>query len=490
MDRIRLRFTGLTAYAATLITTFTGLVFTVVITRRLTAEELGTWRYIGTLVSYFTIPVGLFGFWATRLTAAGEKVLKTLTAMAITLSTFATAGFILLADIFSAPTGFTAAIFIAAALEIPSIYLYTSLESVAHAKKPHINYYAQLVQEFLKIPFAVVLVVVLRLGLLGAVAAAVAGFAARALTMTYLLREFDWGAVSRRIAVRMLSALWLPVYQAGAGALIALDTVIVVLLSGPEPAGYAAAVFLLGSLVSMSGTLAAGLYPKMLQESLGRDVENSISLVFLMAVPTAAGVVILGAPLLNVLRPEYSAAATVLPVVVVHAVLFMFASMMDSVIAGGERVDYSENVSFQELVKSRLFLLPTLSYLQAFLYLPMLFAAISIISPTDPTQVLAVWLTVNLATYIPFVIYKTKIARRSVPFKIPTAALATYTAAASVMTVATFLTKPEKLPVEVVPAITQLLPAIVVSMATYFSVLAAINREFRALVKAVVEFLF
>ncbi|MCS7110535.1 MAG: hypothetical protein NZ956_03590, partial [Candidatus Caldarchaeum sp.] len=181
---------------------------------------------------------------------------------------------------------------------------------------------------------------------------------------------------------------------------------------------------------------------------------------------------------------------TVLPVVVVHAVLFMFASMMDSVIAGGERVDYSENVSFQELVKSRLFLLPTLSYLQAFLYLPMLFAAISIISPTDPTQVLAVWLTVNLATYIPFVIYKTKIARRSVPFKIPTAALATYTAAASVMTVATFLTKPEKLPVEVVPAITQLLPAIVVSMATYFSVLAAINREFRALVKAVVEFLF
>ncbi|MEM4179881.1 MAG: hypothetical protein QXJ55_09440, partial [Candidatus Caldarchaeum sp.] len=189
MDRIRLRFTGLTAYTATLIMTLTGLVFTIVITRRLTPEELGVWRYLGTLINYFVIPVYLLGFWATRLTAKGENILKTLLTATATISAAATTLFLVMAETFSTPTGSPAIIFAAAALEIPSIYFYTSLEAVAHAKKPHVNYYAQLIQEFLKIPIAVVLVIMLRLGLLGAVAATRAAFAARAATLLDVLKD-------------------------------------------------------------------------------------------------------------------------------------------------------------------------------------------------------------------------------------------------------------------------------------------------------------
>ncbi|MEM0478195.1 MAG: hypothetical protein QXN77_07335 [Candidatus Caldarchaeum sp.] len=488
MDRIRLRFTGLTAYTATLIMTFTGLIFTVVITRRLTPEELGVWRYMGTLINYFVIPVGLLGFWATRLTAKGENILKTLLTTTATISAAATTLFLIMAETFSKPTGSPAIIFAVAALEIPSIYIYTSLESVAYAKKPHINYYAQLIQEFLKIPIAVVLVVILRLGLLGAVATTVVAFATRAATMFCLLKDLNWGQLSTKLVKRMASAAWLPLYQSGSGALLALDTVIIVLFVGSsEPVGYLAAAYLLGSLVSMSGTLAAGLYPKMLQQSSGRDVETSLSLVFMMAVPTGLGLLILGTPLLNILRPEYAAAANVLPLVIAHAYLSIVSSIMDSVIAGGERVDYGEKLSFKDLVKSRLFMLSSLSYIQSLAYIPSLTASLYLLNPATPTEVLATWVSVNVATFTPFVFYKLKIARQTIKFQTPIKNIASYILAAGLMGIAAFLTKPEKLGVEVLPAITQVLPSILISAAVYFTSLAAINREFRALVKAVVK---
>ncbi|MEM4413688.1 MAG: hypothetical protein QXD59_05375 [Candidatus Caldarchaeum sp.] len=491
MDRIRLRFTGLTAYTATLIMTLTGLVFTIVITRRLTPEELGVWRYLGTLINYFVIPVYLLGFWATRLTAKGENILKTLLTATATISAAATTLFLVMAETFSTPTGSPAIIFAAAALEIPSIYFYTSLEAVAHAKKPHVNYYAQLIQEFLKIPIAVLLVIILRLGLLGAVAATIAAFAARAATLLYLLKDLEWGRFSKRLLKRMFSAAWLPLYQSGAGALLALDTVIVILLVGSsEPAGYLAAVFLLGSLVSMSGTLAAGLYPKMLQESSAKDVETSLSLVLMMAVPTSVGILVLGAPLLNILRPEYAAAADTLPLVIILAYLSTVSSIMDSVLAGTERVDYGETLSFRDLVKSRLFMLPTLSYIQSFVYVPSLMATLYITHPSQPTDVVMVWIAVNTAVLTPFVIYKTKIARQLIRFQFPVKNTASYILAAVFLGIAALLTKPEKLSVEVVPAITQVLPSVLISAAAYFAVLAAVNREFRELARAVIKTLF
>lgn len=486
MDRIRLRFTGLTAYGATLLTTLTGLIFMVVITRRLTPEELGVWRYIGTLITYFIIPAGLLGFWATRFTASGEKVLKTLLTLAVSLSALSTCIFILLAPQLSALVDFPASVFIVAALEIPSIYLYMTLESVAHAKRPHVNYYAQLVQEALKIPIAAILVVILRLGLLGAIVAVVAAYAARAATIALYLKDLDWGNISSKLAKKMASVLWLPLYQSGAGAILALDTVVVVSFAGgPEPAGYAAAVHLLGGLVTMSGTLAAGLYPKMLQQTLGRDVETSIGLVLMLAIPTCIGLVILGAPLLNILRPEYSEAAQILPIAVSHAILFVFSGITDSVIAGSERVDFNSNMSFRDLLKSNLFLLPTLNYVLAAINLPALIISLIIFNPTDPLSVLTIWLTVNLASFIPVTTYKIKTAYHLVPFKFPTKSVLTYLAAASFMGAVAFFTKPEKLHGEVVPALTQTLPSIFTSVATYFALLVVINKEFRALVNAV-----
>lgn len=487
LDKIRLRFTGLTAYFVSVLMTLTGLVFTMLITRRLTAEELGTWRYIGTLISYFIIPANLYGFWATRFTASGKNVLKTLVISMTTASILATAVFMLLSPTFSNVVGFVPTVFLVAALEIPAIYLYTLFESVAYAKKPYLNYYAQLVQEFLKIPIAVILVLFLRLGLMGAIIATVIAFAARAAAMALFLKDFEWGKFSGKTLTEMSSVTWLPLYQYGAGALITVDALIIAALVGSsEPLGYATAIFVLGSVVIMTGTLASGLYPRMLQDASEKNVETVINLVLLFLLPTSLGIVLLADHLLNILRPEYSVAAIILPIAVIQAILFVMSNIMESVILGSERVDFNTKVRFTDLVRSKLFQLPTLNYAHALTYVTALLIAMTFTKPKNPIETVSLWLTVNLVAYIPFFIYKAYMATSMVKFKFPTRNLPAYVVAGGALSLVAYSLKPEKLYVEIVPAISITAPVIVASAAAYFIVLFAINKEFRQLFYAVV----
>jgi hypothetical protein len=174
MAMVRLRYTGLVAYSVSLTTMLTGLIFSVVITRRLSPEELGAWRYIGTLINYFIIPAWLFGFWITRMTARGLRPLATSLAITAPIISASTALFTLMAPTFSEAIKFPETAFLIAAIEIPIIYLYTLYEASLNAVRPQTNYYAQLIQEVVKLPIGVLLVVLLRLGLIGALWSAIA----------------------------------------------------------------------------------------------------------------------------------------------------------------------------------------------------------------------------------------------------------------------------------------------------------------------------
>jgi len=55
LSNIRVTYSGLIAFVIGLLSVGTGLVFTLIITRRLAPEEFGTWALIGTMISYFLI---------------------------------------------------------------------------------------------------------------------------------------------------------------------------------------------------------------------------------------------------------------------------------------------------------------------------------------------------------------------------------------------------------------------------------------------------
>ena len=59
-----------------LISVITGMIFTLIVTRRLSPEEFGTWGLVGGLITYVLISEPIISFLLTRQTARGKNFVK------------------------------------------------------------------------------------------------------------------------------------------------------------------------------------------------------------------------------------------------------------------------------------------------------------------------------------------------------------------------------------------------------------------------------
>jgi len=86
LSNIRVTYSGFIAFTVAILGIFLGLVFTLMITRRLTPEEFGTWALILGIVGYFLISESFITFWTTRQISRGEEVAKTSVLSSIIIS--------------------------------------------------------------------------------------------------------------------------------------------------------------------------------------------------------------------------------------------------------------------------------------------------------------------------------------------------------------------------------------------------------------------
>ena len=77
MSEIRVTYSGLISFGVGISTIITGLFFILIVTRQLTAEELGTWTLVGGLLVYAIVIEPIVSYWTTREIARGEKSAKT-----------------------------------------------------------------------------------------------------------------------------------------------------------------------------------------------------------------------------------------------------------------------------------------------------------------------------------------------------------------------------------------------------------------------------
>ena len=57
MSGIRVTYSGLISFVVGIGSVFTGLIFTIIVTRRLTPDEFGEWGLIGALTGYVLIEI-------------------------------------------------------------------------------------------------------------------------------------------------------------------------------------------------------------------------------------------------------------------------------------------------------------------------------------------------------------------------------------------------------------------------------------------------
>jgi hypothetical protein len=155
---------------------------------------------------------------------------------------------------------------------------------------------------------------------------------------------------------------------------------------------------------------------------------------------------------------------------------------MDSVITGEERADFGDDAGLRRLLRSRLFLVPTLNYLYALAYLPALALALNLLGPRSPVEALWAWVLTGFAASLALLVYKARLAVMRVPFRFPAKAVSKYLAATLVMAAVLYLVRPDYLPERVFDALATALPPVAVSALTYFLTLYLLDREFRRLV--------
>lgn len=488
MTEIRLRYTGLTAYVTSLLTTFTGLLFTLLITRRLTPDELGVWRYIGSLIAYFVIPPGLVAYWTTRLTAQGKQVLSTSLLIATISAVITTPVFMTLSKAFSEQVNAHYSLFMMAAIEIPLISVYMILESALTARRPERVYYSIMMQELVKLPVAIAFVLVFRLGVLGAILAAVVGFGIRVLTSFFLAKEIGFGRPEWGVASQILRHIWLPLYSGLPNALGELQFIAVVLILGSsEVLGYVSAVLLVGSVVALAGNLSSGLYPKLLQSQSSTAVETSLKMVLMIAIPSSVGGIILSEHILNLLRPDYRMVAPALAIALPSTILYLINNILDATLIGQERADFDNSSDFKKLIKSWLFLVPTINIVHSIAYIVSLALVLLYFSKSGILTIVIIWFVIHFSISIPFLVYKIKVSNQSSIFRRILLPVTKYILSAMMMGGVIFIFRPANIPSQIFFSFPLLLPVIIAGIITYFGILYIIDEEFRSLARLIVS---
>jgi O-antigen/teichoic acid export membrane protein len=490
--QVRLRYSGLVALASKIFSVFTGVIFTLTVTRRLSPSDFGIWALMGYVASYFTWPSSIANFWATRYTAR-NTINAPRTAITTNLAMSATAAlFYLPFAIFIAyQTGADRRPFILFTLFIALSYVESTLESISNAKKPQIIGFAFFFFEMTKVVCALVLVAALRLGLLGTVLSLLLALVMQALTL--LLRLWDivhQGQFEWSLASRWIRHGWLAIYSSLPSVLGGLDRLIAVVLAGASIAvAYLGVAAAFSATIGFGTSLAIALYPRLLSGGDERDVETVLKMALMFIVPASFGIIWLSEPLLALFRPDYVAARIPLYLSVLGAFIGVIENIVNLSLMGIEKVDVTEKVTFRDFRKSALFILPTFNLGSLLFYLPMI-AILSIIFRGDQLQLATAWSLLSLIAGTVVFGAKLVYSRKRIRFRLPIQDLSRYLTSSLIMIlVISAVWRGGDYSDPILLLISRIAPTIIAGAVSYFVVLYLIDPGLRRIADETVKYL-
>jgi hypothetical protein len=284
---------------------------------------------------------------------------------------------------------------------------------------------------------------------------------------------------------------WLPLYTNVASVVFTLDVLVFSLIVGSvQPLSLYAAATSITAIVAYSSGLSQALYPKLLADNKKEYVEVALKRTFLFSIPILAAVIVFAKASLFVLNPAYAVAVPALYIFAATAFAYVISGIMYNTLGAIERVDVNLKSGLMDHVKSKLFFIPTLTYIQYGSYLGLLISMLLLTRSflvTDLNLVM-LWAIIGLATQIPFTIYSTILARRALPFSFPWAsmgryALASVIAASIMLVLNNYIIIYDKSVYILAP---RLAAAMLLAAGIYFSILYVIDSDFRILSAAII----
>jgi hypothetical protein len=482
---IRLQYSGFLVFTANMLTVITGLLFQVMISAATLppSREYDIWFNVNDLIPYFTLMSSVFPFWVLRFVARDkEGAAKTGVMANLSISLAVTVIYLSLVPVITSLLGVQAnylPIYLVISVQIIELYLLPMLEACLQAKIPHTVGYGLIIQEIGRVGFGYLLIVQLQQGVLGAVIAIAATFSVKIVFYLKLVAAELKARVRWEYAKEWLKGSVANMYNV-AGNYIANYVFIMLFTYVAGARGIYGAAALIATVITFSSSLAFAMYPKLLADRKSEDITTSLKMVLMFAIPMTLGAIALADSymMLIVMDLTFKNYASVLVVTALDYFVFTLSTFFTSVLYGLETVDETSKISFKKLVRSRLFLVFSLPYLHSAITIPTTFFVLSNYAQGVPSQAAFYVSIINgVARFAMFIILLALVSRM-IRIEVPWRNIAKYVFASAVMAAFLFaIPHPERR--YLILAVTGVAGAI------YLSVLLVIDKEARALVRAV-----
>jgi len=441
MSDIRVKYSGLIALAVGLGSVVTGMLFFLIITRRLSPEELGIWSLIGSVLLYFVISENLISFWSIRQIARKKEVGKTAITSSLILSLGLVPVYIIYVLAIAETSDVDKGILMFGVLLLPAFYISKSLNKINTAHRPQITSYGLIIFESIKTPIALAFVVFYDLGVQGVIITVLLAYFVRIAIQLYfakskLKNKFSWDVLKNWI-----TNSWISFYEMAPRFIKKIDVVIFLLITNSVLGlAYYHVSLVIAKLILNSSLVSQGLYPKLLADGPSQHIKEIFTLSMYFAIPLLAISIIFSKPALFALNPLYEGIEIIVILLSIHAFLSVPNSIFQKVIKGTEKVDANENPKFKDLIKSDLFSISTARVIKNVIYLGLLVGGLLILTLNSDLELVTWWAIVGILSEIPLVIFWWNKINQQHKFSFPTKEISKYSLATIVFVLVYFIT--------------------------------------------------
>ena len=421
LSNIRVTYSGLIAFAVGIGSLFTGMVFTLIVTRNLIPEEFGAWSIIGGMIGYFLISEPIISYWSTRQIARGEPVAKTSLYSSIVISMGSVPFYLLLvAGVSDIGKEYVGSMLLATFL-LPASFISQTLMGINLGHKPHATSYSIIIFEFLKIPSGFILVYFLDLGLNGAIIATLISYLGKIIIQIIFAKSKLSVKFDIKILIRWIKLSWMPLYGNLGHVIWSLDVVIFPLItSSLIGLAYYASSIAIASIIAHSEKISQAIYPKLLAKGSHDHIQNNFTKLMYFAIPLLGITILFAKPALYALNPQFAIAFPVVMLLGLRTFFYAITGSFYKILLGIENVDLEHNTKYSILAKSKLFLVPTLTNIHYSIYVVTLIISLLILkSQLDELELVITWGIISALLSIPFALNSWLLVRKYVKFSFP-----------------------------------------------------------------------
>ena len=490
MTGIRVTYSGLIAFGVRILSIFTGLIFTVIVTRQLTPEEFGTWGLINGILIYALIINPIINYWVTREIARAENTSSTAMFSSGIFSGAGVVIYLISAYIIGIQSNADLGTLFFAAILIPMIFIHNCFGAINQGYKPQINSYGMLAFEIVKIPSGLIFVYFNQLGVEGAIISTFLAYVSSIFVQGYFSRKKFRSSIQKKHLKKWLKLFWIPTYRRVPSIIQMSDVTVFSVMTGSVlGVAYFTAAKTIGMLVNHVRAFSTALYPKLLESEKEEFLQENLIKLFYFSFPLIAFSITFAEAGLFVLNPAYQIAAPLVLFISIKMFLKTLNQVFFEALQGIEKIDKNENSTFKEYLKSKLIWIPTFDLIRHAVYIGLLAVLLFIlVSRTDSMiDLVLYWSVIGVLIEIPLTIYVIRVTKKSFKLKIDMKSSLKYLLTTIVIFGVIGIIMQEYLIFEesIFEFLPSLLPYLICSIVGYFGITYLIDYRTKVLFKAI-----